>query len=166
MLQPTRTKVFAYGTRHLHLLDQFTAEVQHNLATTTSTFLVTKENNTCLLTFNTSPVLGLLNININSITIDHQKSKNHSNLTAAPQSVPRNGKSQVKLEINSTVTRVTQNGRRLPHSMRKKVNEKLKEMEEQDIIEKVDGVTPWISPLIPIPKKGDYRLVLDIRVPN
>ena len=51
--------------------------------------------------------------------------------------------------------------------MRKKVNEKLKEMEEQDIIEKVDGVTPWLSPLIPIPKKGgDLRLVLDMRVPN
>ena len=63
---------------------------------------------------------------------------------------------EVKLEISSTVTRVTQNGRRLPHSMRKKVNEKLKEMKEQDIIEKVDGMTPWLSPLIPIPKKGDY----------
>ena len=74
---------------------------------------------------------------------------------------------EVKLEINPTVTPVTQNSRRLPHSMRKKVNEKLKEMEEQDIIEKVDGVIPWLSPLIPIPKKeGDLRLVLDIRVPN
>ena len=71
-LQPTKTKVFAYGAQHpMHLLGQFTAEVQHNLTKTTSTFLVTKENNTCLLSFNTSTGLGLLNININSITIDH-----------------------------------------------------------------------------------------------
>ena len=54
-----------------------------------------------------------------------------------------------------------------PTVCEKKVNEKLKEMEEQYIIEKVDGVTPWLSPLIPIPKKGgDLRLVLDMRVPN
>ena len=37
--------------------------------------------------------------------------------------------------------------------MGKKVNEKLEEMKEQDIIEEIEGVTPWLSPLIPIPKK-------------
>ena len=41
------------------------------------------------------------------------------------------------------------------------------EMKEQDIIGKVDVVTPWLSPLIPIPKKGgDIRLVLEVRVRN
>ncbi|CAB4030825.1 Hypothetical predicted protein [Paramuricea clavata] len=61
----------------------------------------------------------------------------------------------------------TKKSRRLPHSMRKKVNQKLHEMEEQGIIEKVKGVTPWLSPLIPIPKKGgDLRLVLDTRIHN
>ncbi|CAB4004212.1 Hypothetical predicted protein [Paramuricea clavata] len=74
---------------------------------------------------------------------------------------------EVKLEIDPTVSPVAQNSRQLPHSMRKKVNEKLYEMEEQGIIEKVKGVTPWLSPLIPILKKGgDLRLVLDMRVPN
>ena len=74
---------------------------------------------------------------------------------------------EVKLEMDTTVPPVAQTTRRLPHSMRKKVNEKLHEMEEQGIIEKVKGVTPWLSPLIPIPKKGgDLRLVLDMRVPN
>ena len=38
---------------------------------------------------------------------------------------------------------------------------------EQDIIEKAEGATPWLSPLIAIPKKsGDIRLVLDMRIPN
>ena len=52
--------------------------------------------------------------------------------------------------------------------MKSKVNEKLKEMLEQDIIEKAEGgATPWLSPLIAIPKKsGDVRLVLDMRIPN
>jgi hypothetical protein len=51
--------------------------------------------------------------------------------------------------------------------MKKKVNEKLHEKREDGIIEKIDGATPWLSPLITIPKKtGDIRLVLDMHVPN
>ncbi|CAB4043625.1 Hypothetical predicted protein, partial [Paramuricea clavata] len=49
----------------------------------------------------------------------------------------------------------------------KKVNDKLQEMRESGIIERADGATTWLSPLIAIPKKpGDVRLVLDMRVPN
>ena len=51
--------------------------------------------------------------------------------------------------------------------MKSKVNKKLAEMRDEGIIEKVVGSTPWLSPLIAIPKKsGDLRLVLDMRVPN
>ena len=74
---------------------------------------------------------------------------------------------QVKLEIDDTIPPVAQSSRRIPHNMRKRVNEKLREMREDGIIEKVDGATPWLSPLIAIPKKtGDVRLVLDMGVPN
>jgi hypothetical protein len=73
-LQPAETKVFTYGAKHpLHLLGQFTADIKHNTTTTRSTFLVTKDNNTCLLSYNTSTGLGLLNINIKSISVDHPK---------------------------------------------------------------------------------------------
>ena len=159
-LQPTKAKVFAYGAQHpRYLLSQFKAEVQHNLAKTTSTFLVTKENNTCLLSNDTSTGLGLLNININSITIDHPNPRIARILQQHRKVFQGMGNLknwEVKLEINPTVTHVTQNSRRLPRSMRMKVNEKFKEMEEQDIKEKIDGLTPWLSPLIPIPKKvGD-----------
>jgi hypothetical protein len=41
------------------------------------------------------------------------------------------------------------------------------ERQTTSIIERADGATPWLSPLIAIPKKtGDVRLVLDMRVPN
>ena len=37
----------------------------------------------------------------------------------------------------------------------------------QRIIEKVEGRTPWISPLVVIPKaNGDIRLCIDMRMPN
>ncbi len=74
---------------------------------------------------------------------------------------------EVELEIDPTVTPVAQPSRKIPHSMKSKVNKKLQEMREEGIIEKVEGATPWLSPLIAIPKKnGDLRLVLDMRVPN
>ena len=73
---------------------------------------------------------------------------------------------EVKLEIDEKVEPVTQRARRIRHSMTSKVNEKLKEMLEQDITEKAEG-TPWLSPLIAVSKKsGDVRLVLDMQIPN
>ena len=170
-LQPTKTKVFAYGAKYpLYLLGQFTAEIEHNSKRVAGIFLVTKQNNTCLLSYNTSTDLGLLNINVNTISVDHPNPKIAQILQQHHKVFQGMGNlknCEVTLEIDPTVTPVAQNSRRLPHSMRKKVNEKLQGMKEQDIIEKVDGITPWLSPLIPIPKKGgDLRLVLDMRVPN
>ena len=43
--------------------------------------------------------------------------------------------------------------------MRKKVANELDQLEKQGIIEKVDGPTPWVSPLVITPKKsGDVRI--------
>ena len=74
---------------------------------------------------------------------------------------------QVKLEIDETVPPVAQHPQRIPHSMKAKVNAKPQEIRAESIIEKVQGATPWLSPLIAIPKKnGDVRLVLDMRMAN
>ena len=74
---------------------------------------------------------------------------------------------QVKLEIDESVTPVAQPPRRIPHSMKSKVNSNLEEMRNKGIIAKVQGATRWLSPLIAIPKKnGDVRLVLDMQMPN
>lgn len=51
--------------------------------------------------------------------------------------------------------------------MRKQVAAEIEKLEQQGIIEKVDGPTPWISPLVVIPKKnGEIRLCVDMRMPN
>ena len=74
---------------------------------------------------------------------------------------------EVKLHIDTSVTPVAQSARRIPFHLRKKVSVKLKKLEAQGIIEKVEGPTPWISSLVVIPKKnGEVRLCIDMRMPN
>ena len=49
--------------------------------------------------------------------------------------------------------------RRVPFSMRDKSEQKLNELVDLDVIERVEGPTPWISPLVIMRKpNGDVRL--------
>ena len=55
----------------------------------------------------------------------------------------------------------------IPLSLRQKVGEKLDELENLDVIEKVSGPTPWVSPVVVVPKpSGDIRLCVDMRQAN
>ena len=53
-------------------------------------------------------------------------------------------------------------------SVRNKVDEKIKELVEHDIIEGVDGPTPWLNPVVIVPKSNgsDIRLCIDMRRAN
>ena len=74
---------------------------------------------------------------------------------------------EVKLHIDESVTPDAQPVCRIPFHLRKKVSQELERLEQEGIIEKVEGPTPWISPLVAIPKKnGDVRLCVNIRLPN
>ncbi|KAK3737777.1 hypothetical protein QZH41_012210 [Actinostola sp. cb2023] len=57
--------------------------------------------------------------------------------------------------------------RRIPFSRRRKVVEKLEQLEKLDVIEKVDGPTSWVNPLVVVEKSdGDVRICLDMRQAN
>ena len=59
---------------------------------------------------------------------------------------------EVKLHIDENIPPVAQPARRIPFHLRKKVSTALKKLEKDEIIEKVEGPTPWVSPLVVIPK--------------
>ena len=57
--------------------------------------------------------------------------------------------------------------RRIPFSWRAKVNEKLDELLKLDVIEKVEGPSSWVNPLVVVEKpSGDIGICLDIRQAN
>ena len=57
--------------------------------------------------------------------------------------------------------------RSIPFSRKQKVVDKLEELEALDVIEKVNGPTSWINPLVAVEKPtGDVRICLDMREAN
>ena len=74
---------------------------------------------------------------------------------------------QLELKIDESVTPVAQPIRLIPFSRREKVEEKLRELEDMDVIEKVDGPTKWMNPLVTVENpNGDIRVCLDMREAN
>ena len=66
---------------------------------------------------------------------------------------------QLKVHIDPSVTPVAQTMRRMPSSLKDKVTAKVNELLEKDIIEKVEGPTTWVSPVV-------IRLCVNIRRAN
>ena len=76
---------------------------------------------------------------------------------------------QVKLHTDESVKPVVQSHRRIPFHIRKQVESELERLEKLDMIERVDGPAPWVSPIgvAPKPKNpNEIRLCVDMRLPN
>lgn len=69
----------------------------------------------------------------------------------------------VNIPIDRNVVPVAQPYRRIPVPLEDTVNSKIDELSSLGIIEKVNGPSPWISPLVVVPKEGDVRVCVDMR---
>ena len=58
----------------------------------------------------------------------------------------------VRIHIDESVRPVAQPHRRIPFHVRKQVEDKLRQLENEDIIERAEGPTPWVSPIVVVPK--------------
>ncbi|CAH2088405.1 unnamed protein product [Euphydryas editha] len=73
----------------------------------------------------------------------------------------------VEIPVDETCKPVSQPYRRIPIPIEKKVEQKIQELLDSDIIEEVHGPSPWISPVVPILKDNDdLRLCIDMRRVN
>ncbi len=62
---------------------------------------------------------------------------------------------QVDLHIDPNIKPVAQPLRRTPFNLRSKVEKKINELIDADIIEPVDGPTPWVNPVVIVPKSNE-----------
>ena len=60
----------------------------------------------------------------------------------------------VKLHVGPKVTARKQPHRRILFHVRGDVDKELERLERLDIVEKVKGPAPWISPIVVVPKKS------------
>ena len=69
---------------------------------------------------------------------------------------------QVKVHVNKEVNPAAHHPRRVSFNLREKMERKLHELEQMDIIEKVKGPTPWVRPIDVVPKpleRFDYAVI-------
>ena len=111
----------------------------------------------------------MVNVDLNHITVSDitTREKLTTEYPKVFQGIGKLTNYEVKLHIDTSVQPVAQPARRIPFHLRKKVSVELKKLEMQGINEKVEGPTPWISPLVVIPKRNcEVRLCIDMRMAN
>ena len=70
--------------------------------------------------------------------------------------------SQIRLHIDETVNPVIQPQRRIPFARREQLEELLIELEEADVIERVEGPTNWVSNIVITPKSDPSKIRMNV----
>ncbi|XP_052105536.1 uncharacterized protein K02A2.6-like [Mytilus californianus] len=163
--EKSEKKLYAYGSETpLEVLGKFTCKlnVKGQSESVEAEFYVVKGKSVSLLGKATAIQLGVLKLGIYSINEDIR-----GKYSDCFKGVGKLENFKLKLHINSKVEPVAQRMYRIPFTLREKVDKKLDELESQDIIERVNDQTPWVSPVIVVPKpNGDIRLCVDMRAAN
>ena len=173
-LKPCTKRLYAYGGRELGVQGQFHSEVSVSKANVAANFIVV-DSGRCLLGYSTATDLGILRVdpmgtlgtgNCNTVD-DTLLGELKAKYPSVFQGIGKLKDYRLKLHIDPSVTPVVQKMRRVPFSIKDKVTTKVNELLEKDIIEKVEGPTVWVSPVVVAPKpSGDIRLCVDMRRAN
>ena len=155
LLKQTRTKLFAYGSK---------SEAHYSVP-----YSRRSRKLWLIIKLSACNELNLIQANINNVQVA-SKDKYENDPSQSPLKTKLDKKFptpfhnlQVKLHIDPTVPPVPQQARRIPFHLRQKDSEALQQLENDDVIEKVEGPTPWISPLVVIPKSdGTVQLCVDM----
>ncbi|XP_067943281.1 uncharacterized protein [Watersipora subatra] len=145
-LQPPSKRLFAFGqSTPLDLLGQFSARITVKSVSTDATFFVFNGNACNLISAHTASKLSVINVNHNVCSLTEHGSGNLETFVKAKYPECFNGVDklrdvQVKLHIDPHCDPVAQPVRRLPFSYRRKVEDVLTKLLEEDIIESVQGV--------------------------
>ena len=160
----SKRKLYSYRSNEpLTTAGEFETELRYKGKRCHVCFIVVEEKERAILSRETSEELAILKLEINAI-------KEETLLRDFPECFKGVGKLkgfQAKLHIDESVKPVAQKLRPPPYGLRDKIEQKLKELVDCDVIEPVEGPTPWVSPVVVVPKpSGDIRLCVDMRKAN
>ena len=154
-----RKHLYAYGGKELNVVGQIQVELSVGTKKINSQFVVTTSGR-CLLGHITSRNLGLLRIGLGASSESAECNVVSKDLASAlqakhPQVFNGIGKLKeyrLKLHVDPEVTLVAQKPRRVPFALHAKVAAKVEDLIAKDIVERVDGPTSWVSPVVVAPK--------------
>lgn len=164
-------KLFPYACQTpLETIGSFIAKVTIGQRSTTAKFVVIKDEAEALLSRDTATALNILKIGLDIQSVKTEIGEDSNFITEFKPLFTGFGKlhnHQVKLTIDPKVKPVAQPVRRTPFGLRKKVEEKIQDLLDKDIIEPVDKPSPWVSPIVIVPKPNDdIRVTVDMRRVN
>ena len=171
------TKVYGYGAdKPLPLVGKFDVEIESSTHIVVTTIYVMRGTGGLLLSYETALALNLVKLTINAtgnqqpeVPEENKLEQLLSKYDDRYHGVGKLKDCQVHLHINETVPPSAQPHRRIPFHLRKGLEQELTRLENEGIIEKVHGPTPWVSPLVVVPKPKNpdkVRLCVDMRVAN
>ena len=174
VLRNSTVKIYPYGSETpLPVKGSFSANVSTPQLHPSADFVVVANSNAgSLLGKKTATELGLLRVGpeypceVNQITVQSVQAivDKHD---AVFNGIGKLKDYQLKIHVDPEVTPVAQPQRRVPFHVRTDVEKKLEELQMLDIIEDVEGPTPWVLPLVAVPKSnGDVRVCVDMRQAN
>ena len=173
-LENCHKRLYAYGGKELNVVGQIQVELSVGTKKINSQFVVTTSGR-CLLGHTTSRDLGLLRIGLSASSEPAECNVIGKDLASALQTkypkvfsgIGKLKEYRLKLHVDPEVTPVAQKPRRVPFALREKVTAKVEDLIAKDIVERVDGPTSWVSPVVVAPKaEGDIRLCVDMRKAN
>ena len=157
-------KLYSYGSAEpLTTAGEFETELSYKDKRCTVCFVVVEENARAILSRQTSAELGILKIEINTVSEETL----FRDFAECFDGVGKLNEFQAKLHVDESVKPVAQKLRLPPFGLRDKIEQKLNELVDFDIIEPVEGPTPWVSPVIVVTKPtGEIRLCVDMKKAN
>ena len=174
-LEPSSVKIYGYQSKvPLRVLGKFTTALESETKKLSDKLYVVEGSGGSLLSWRTSQGLNLLQT---VQQIGDQPSKTEPNAPANLieeyddlfHGLGKLKNYQIKLHIDENVPPVAQPHRRVPFHVRKQLEEQLRRDEELGVIERIEGPTPWVSPIVVAPKPkspGKVRVCVDMRQAN
>jgi hypothetical protein len=129
-------------------------------------FVVIEGQGIPLLGKDTAMELGVLKIGMDIATISDVGKDLEQQYPEVFHGVGKLKGRKITLHIDPSVEPVAQPLRRTPFNLRAKVESKIQELLKADIIEQVEGPTPWVNPVVVVPKPNDIRICVDMRMAN